>query len=614
MPRPKRTKVAPSAPAPRVRKTAAKPTPPVEPEPQHQKASFSDLYDVSDPEEEVLTSARHVKKSNGKRKAVERPRGRARGTNARSTEDDEIEEAGNDLGSGRVTSDNQGEEAILDDIDLGSSSPSVEVSRRDIGTPGMGNSSFAIGNFRRRARQPSILGRNAGRGRSSSVESNLAADNGLTTVDRTNTSMAIGNFKGRPRQNSIPGRNAAPMASSMGLEMERGTPAVGSALKIGNFKRRAREPSILGTAQKRQAQRPDFDDDNDKEEDDFNPEDESTPINLSKTRAMTTSTAESSSNPRKRKLSAVQVPRSSPSLPSSGRIEAEETIPATGPLDDEEEETQEHEEQDEDQRDSSPQEDPILSVEARSVTPEPMSETMAPPMSSSSPPSSPEPPLPTRTAPIRARRTLRGGRTPPPRTQDSPISSPPSLTHSPNRPTAAATKHKPKRQAPPPSAFSTAQLQALMPRRRRRADRDPFDIASSEDEVDTSGLASDDDELSHLNARARIRRPTGILARTPAPLKKKKPGPNPKEPAAKRTYGGANGTSDKENEGEIDPDDSLAPLPDDGENAAEEDSQELEKRIGKELKRAARKFAEVDKWEMEFEDVTASSSSPRDAR
>jgi len=405
------------------------------------------------------------------------------------------------------------------------------------------------------------------------------------------------------------------MASNVEVEMDRGTPAVGSALKIGNFKRRAREPSILGTARKRQAQWPQFEDDNDEEEDDFNPEDESTPINLSKTRAMITSSApDSSSNPRKRKLSAVQVPRSSPSLPSLGLIEAEEIIPATGPLNDEEEdETQEVEEQDESQREYSPQQDPMPSIEARSVTPEPMSETMAPPISSSSAPSSPEPPLPTRIGPARGRRMLRGGRTPPPRTQDSPISSPPSLTHSPNRPTVAATKHKPKRQAPPPSAFSTAQLQALMPRRRRRADRDPFDIASSEDEVDASCLASDDDELSQLNARARTRRPTGI-ARTPAPLKKKKPGPKPKEPGAKRTYGRAIGTSDKENEGEVDPDDSLAPLPDDGENAAEEDSQELEKRIGRELKRAARKFAEVDKWEMEFEDVTASSSSPRDAR
>ena len=84
------------------------------------------------------------------------------------------------------------------------------------------------------------------------------------------------------------------------------------------------------------------------------------------------------------------------------------------------------------------------------------------------------------------------------------------------------------------------------------------------------------------------------------------------KPGAKRTYGATAPptTSDKENE-EIDLNDSLAPLPDDG---GGEDSQELEKRVGKELKRAARKFEEVDKWEMEFEDCTASSSSPRDAR
>jgi hypothetical protein len=34
----------------------------------------------------------------------------------------------------------------------------------------------------------------------------------------------------------------------------------------------------------------------------------------------------------------------------------------------------------------------------------------------------------------------------------------------------------------------------------------------------------------------------------------------------------------------------------------------------KELKEAAMKFKEVDKWELEFEDVTASSSSPLGAR
>ena len=72
--------------------------------------------------------------------------------------------------------------------------------------------------------------------------------------------------------------------------------------------------------------------------------------------------------------------------------------------------------------------------------------------------------------------------------------------------------------------------------------------------------------------------------------------------------------SDKENTVKVDPDDSLAPIPDDEANDDPENSQELEERVGKELKQAAKKFQEVDKWELEFEEVTASSSSPRDGR
>jgi hypothetical protein len=88
-----------------------------------------------------------------------------------------------------------------------------------------------------------------------------------------------------------------------------------------------------------------------------------------------------------------------------------------------------------------------------------------------------------------------------------------------------------------------------------------------------------------------------------------------RQPATKRTYSAlAHGTSDKENEEEVDPDDSLGPLPDKEGNESSENSQELEERVGRELKRAARKFEEVDKWELEFEEVTASSSSPKDGR
>lgn len=584
MPRPKRTKVAPSGPAPRLKKVAKTPPPTVAKAPE----AFDDLYDVSDPEEGVVTSARRVKK--GKEVAAASSKKPVRGG-----EIDQDEDIQNDREDGNVEASDA--EPILDDIDLDSSSPAAEVGRRESALPG-GDSMLAIGNFKRRARQSSILGRGPGRARSSSVESNLAYDNGLTSVQRKKTS-AIGNTR-RTREGSVMGRNAIP--SSMGLELDRGTtPNVGSALKIGRFKRREREPSVLGTAQKTRQPPLDYDDD----EDDFNPDDESTPLNRSKMKIASSSSAISSSTSKKRKLSAVQVPQSSPTLPPQAGIDADESIPATGPLSDEGEE-----------RDREPSEDVLPSIEALHDTPEPFSETMAPPLSSSSTPSSPEPELPSRTtkAPSRGRRPLRG-RTPPPRTQDSPISSPPSLTHSPNRPSMVTAKHKPKRQAPPPSTLSTAQLQALLPRRRRRPAADVFSIPSSDDEVDVSGLASDADELSHLDVRARSRASTALPRQTPAArkvTKMKAPTKTAPKGKQKRTYGRAPQASDKENE-EVDPDDSLAPLPDDG-NESPENSQELEKRVGTELKQAARKFAEVDKWELEFEDVTASSSSPKDAR
>jgi hypothetical protein len=613
MPRPKRTKVAPSAPAPRVRK-ARETTTAVNTAVTTPNAQFSDLYDVSDPEDREVRTVRHFKKNNGKGKVAAVSRKRVRGEDAPASIQRENNRAGSEhmLESDGAASSVRSEENIMDDIEHGSNSPEIEVGRRERNTPAVENSSLAIGNFRRRARQPSILGRGAARARSSSVESNLAEDNGLSTVGRTNTSvLATGNFRRRPRQGSILGRNTTAMApSSMGLEMS--TPAqVGSALKLGNFKRRARAPSILGTAQKARQQRPDYDDE---DEDDFDPEDESTPLNLSKTRNMTSSSA---SNPRKRKLSTAQAPQSSPGSRSPQVEEDEERIPATGSVIDDEEDEERipttgsvvDDEEEENEAPSSPQEPPVPYVESRSVTPEPMSETMALPQSSSSIASSPEPPLPTRRPVSRGRRPLRG-RTPPPATLDSPISSPPSLTHSPNRPYMTA-KPKAKKEAPPPSTFSTAQLQALLPRRRRQTTRDPFDIPTSEDEAEETNLASDEDELSHMNVRARNRR--SVFARTPAPSKKVIKAKPPPKSTTKHTYAShANVASDKENE-DVDPDDSLAPLPDDDGDGSPENSQELEQRVGQELKKAARKFEEVDKWELEFEDVTG-SSSPKDAR
>ncbi|TAQ87740.1 hypothetical protein B7494_g3934 [Chlorociboria aeruginascens] len=599
MPRPKRTKIAPSAPAPRIRK--AEPTSKIHAQKQPAERPFDEMDDVRDLDDRAVMSARRVQKTNGKGKAANLAREEGtlgmKATPARITAHRRVpsqEEIGNALGG-------QFNIAAIESIELGSSSPAIEVGRKDVNTPVVENS--ALANFKTRPPQPSILGRGAGRARSSSVESILADTDGLAGMGKKNTST-LGTFKRCAQQQSILGRKITDVrASSVGLEMGRGTPAVASAYKIGNFRRRERQPSILGTAQKVRPTQPEFDD----EEDDFNPEDESTPVNFSKTRDLTSS---SSSNPRKRKLSAVQVPRSRESsliLPSlQGE---EETIQATGPLSDEDE-----------LGSPSQQESPMISITARPKTPEFMNETMAPPRSSSPSHQSPEDirsslRISTQPSSTRGRRTFRG-KTPSPATQDSPISSPPSLTHSPNRP-AIATKQKAQRQPKRPATFSTVQLRNLLPRRRRRQVRDIFDIASSEGEIDVSGLASDDDELSHLAVRALCPR----LTRTPAPLRKlakTKSGPKPtSKNSSKRTYGRLT-TSDKENENTdkevIDPDDSLAPIRDDEDNGSPENSQELEKRVGKELKKAARKFEEVDKWELEFEDVTASSSSPKGAR
>ncbi|EPE32976.1 hypothetical protein GLAREA_05988 [Glarea lozoyensis ATCC 20868] len=605
MPRPKRTKVAPSGPTQRARNPPhdATTSPRASNAPQRE---FDDLYDISDPEDRVVRSVQHVKKGNAREKPAATTPVRGRNVDAptskgrnHASETINVSQPTADTASHVVEEEN--------DIDLSSprSSPEVEIGRRERTTPAVARSAIKIGNFKRRPREPSILGRREAMDRSSSLDSDMADDDGLTSVGKRSAKNAgIGDSHRRQRELSVGDRNTTTMApSSMALPMDKGTtPArVGSALKLGNFRRRAREPSILGTGRKPQQPRPDDEDEgDDDDEDDFNPEDESTPLNASRSKAMTSSSA-SGSNSRKRKLSAVQKPQSSPTNRSPRPQASEERIPATASVRDEEEAEGDND------MSSSPLSTPIASVEAPD-TPEPMSETMAPPMSSS-PASSPEPELPL-TRPLsrgRGRRPTRG-RTPITRTQDSPISSPPSLTHSPNRP-YMTNNSKSKKVLPPPSAFSTAQLQALLPRRRRRGEQDPFDVPSSDGEIDNTGLASSDDELSHLNVRTRRQR--SVVSRTPAPSRKSKAKP-PLKSAAKRTYGArANPASDKEND-EVDPDDSLAPLRDDIDSP--EDSQELEARVGKELKQAARKFQEVDKWELEFEEVTASSSSPRDAR
>ncbi|KAF7944244.1 hypothetical protein EAE96_010646 [Botrytis aclada] len=597
MPRPKRTKVTrptATALAPRVIVSTELVESESLPATAPRARPFDDLYDVSDGELEK--SANATKLAKGKSVAT-----RSSGRNAsRNIDNAESKEATN------TTNTKNAPDLESDDDARISSSPEIEAERRGRRTSAMDNSVLAIGNFRRRAREPSILGQQTTRARSSSIDSDLAEENGLTSVGKRNTSgLGMGTFRGRA---------GSRRPSSVGGDR----PEIGSVLRLGNFKRRAREPSILGTARKPEQSRPTFDSDSDS--DGFAPEDESTPLNFAKGRAVP-----SSSSSRKRKLSSVQVPRSqdatqtqqSPFKLPNNDSDPEDTIPATAPIDSDE--ADEEDELPELENKPSPEDSPLSSIE-RIATPEPMSETMAPPRGGSSSlspaqslpsPPPPQPILNTRQAVTRSRRII-NPRTPPrisnAEAHSSPISSPPSLTHSPDIPTRST---RPLRKAAPqPATLSTAALQALLPRRRQRH-RSALDVESSDSEVDTTGLGEHDDELTIVVAptarRQASARPTNGASATSSKLTQKAKAAA--KGKGKRTYGRkpAPAASDKENE--IDPDDSLAPAQDERspEEPRSENSSELEKRVGKELKKAARKFKEVDKWELEFEECEASS-------
>ncbi|KAI1877849.1 uncharacterized protein JN550_000031 [Neoarthrinium moseri] len=435
------------------------------------------------------------------------------------------------------------------------------------------------------------------------------------------STLSISHFKRRPRAASFLSRDDGPLRPSSRAGPN--TPGISSTFNIGVFKRRAREPSILGTAQKPRAERPVLqsetgdksDEDPEEEEeqeqepaagDEFEPEAEGTPLRRSTRRSAAADANDealqtSSVNPRKRKSTDAhqQRPRSSPYVENNGAA-AEET--------------------EEEVLSSSPSLPRVLDALDRPTTPF-NDEGIAPPESSGSESEADVwPPLQSlakgrsrRPAPVLRRTPVRDD-------SGSDMSSPPSLTYSPNygEPSSppqraarqtrrAASKSEPK--------ITTADLQGLLPRRRYRSARN--DSAEDSDaEVDTAGLGDDDDELSHLDVRTR-RRPARPLSRAATGNQSatrgrstQQKGKTPASANPSRTYGRS---SDKENldDEEAGSDAGTAAGPDD--DGASENSEDMVARVGEELKNAARKFAEVDRWELEYEEVTQ-SSSPRDAR
>ncbi|KXX78648.1 hypothetical protein MMYC01_202577 [Madurella mycetomatis] len=436
---------------------------------------------------------------------------------------------------------------------------------------------------------------------------------GYRSTDTSSFNVAM--FKRRPRQSSVAGRDDAPIRPS---SRGQNTPSISTTLNFGMFKRRAREPSILGTARRRQRSRSQTSQASRNasilgDGDDSGPDGESTP--LDKTRRQTRASLAANAS---REGSPVHPSRKRKSLES--HQDGREKRPALET--DAAEADEVHQSIEVDSDPLSPPRGRTREWECPSTPVRENDPDMAPPLSSSS--SEGDSPVAWPSLDTLAHRTYT--RKPVPRTQQTPepddlssdISSPPSLTHSPNY-VPANTKVRVQKNAPPPQKkVTTADLASLLPRRRHKPSNrssnsnDPFDLdGSDEDRYDGSAAGQDEDELSYIDSRAARRRKAAQQ-----PLRKSGPNRKGKEGQGgnrrnRRTYG----SHDKENE---DIEEEIAINSENG--AAEEGEQEglpdeetsqlMRERLGEELQKAAKKFKEVDKWELSFEEVARSSSPP----
>lgn len=407
-------------------------------------------------------------------------------------------------------------------------------------------------------------------------------------------------FKRQPRrrrQSSIVGRDDAPIRPS-----SRGptTPGLSSTFNLGNFKRRARQPSILlSSAQKASmsvqrsraaSEASENAVESQGEEDSFLPEAEGTPVRPSRGRTSAAKdvveSVEGGTRSRKRKSTESHEAE----VAKRQAVESDEE-----PL---------HQSIEMDDRSSPPS---ILSH-----TPELDDDSvLAPPASSSSSEAgSPMvwPALNTLGKKHRGRAAHRGTKTPALDDDMSDMSEPPSLTHSPNLKAAnsaprgkgktAARKESPK--------LSTADLAALLPRRRRKPRRDG---EGSENEESGSDRDVYDVANQPRTSRKRTARPMTGPSSKANQTNQAKATAAPAKRSTRRTYGSRR--FDKENtvDGdaiEVD-EDASTPL-DDTIFDADRTESAAPGELGEELRAASKKFKEVDKWELDYEEVVESSS------
>ncbi|KAG6364413.1 hypothetical protein INS49_006014 [Diaporthe citri] len=406
-------------------------------------------------------------------------------------------------------------------------------------------------------------------------------------------------FKRQPRrrrQSSIVGRDDAPIRPS-----SRGptTPGLSSTFNLGNFKRRARQPSILlSSAQKASmsvqrsraaSEASENAVDSQGEEDSFLPEAEGTPVRPSRGRTSAAKdvveSVEGGTRSRKRKS------------------------------------TESHEDEVAKRRAVESDEEPLhqsIEMDDRSSPPSILSHTpeldddsvLAPPASrSSSEAGSPMvwPALNTLGKRHRGRAAHRGTKTPALDDDMSDMSEPPSLTHSPNlKATTSVPKGKGKTAARKESPkLSTADLAALLPRRRRKARRDG-------EGSDNEETGSDRDVYDVVNqpraSRKRTARPMTGPSSKANQTNQAKTTAAPAKRSTRRTYGSRR--FDKENTVDGDAieadEDASTPLDDTIFDADRTES--APGKLGEELRAASKKFKEVDKWELDYEEVVESSS------
>ena len=457
-------------------------------------------------------------------------------------------------------------------------------------------------------------------------EAALAAQGGdQIQVPSSQTSKRTEDARPPTRGKDTPAMTSAQaFPSELGFQ-EQKTPATeSSVLAIAKFKRRPRQPSILQLVQQQGNHAIEQDDDEDLY--DFLPDDESTPFLVSKKepKMQDTPTSPSPSSEhlptlnqsRKRKLTSpdIQVPRSQslvdrPTTPIVQDLGISDTYSIPG---DEPELPTRH----------------LFHV----PSPQFHSDTLAPPQSSSPLHASPQHKRPTRSRPpAKSLPRGRAGRKNPGRkTVTTPASDPEEpLSEASEHPSPAQPSRK--RNVLAPKTLSSASLQNLLPRRRHpRRHAGEFDIPSSGEEViDTTGLDEDEDELSHV-ATARRVVVKKIPAKTPGSKKRVANATAGKKPVQgkgkgpTRTY--ARKVSDKENKPRTTSEDgeqeeSLGPVGDDDDtgNADGEAGRAGPMRnspSGTELQRLAEYFREVDKFVLNFVDDTGSSSrsSQRDWR